>query len=442
MQIIFISFKKFTKLHRLFLSFVIVYGLSAILMPVFAQPKLTKQKTKNEFIIGYIKNGELKVFKNLIKNKVLNLNGIAGLRYVSKDTFGYTDIKGRFIAKPGIAVRFYLGELRIGTFLADTLLSYIDMSGNVQSDLLLAENRNKAALIQSLDQDGNPTNGIIIDTEFVARYLQGDLARQMDFDREDFSNGLQQLVALAQQSGKQMTYVSPEKAIERLANGLGLDYEVKDCNEKYVQPVIEGWYYDDCASCRWEQKKDENGKMISFTQYNQKNEMVVNLSNFEYDYVGNCPSLIVWAETVMAAGYHFYEKWIYQTSPVPLFKETYTFEDRNKLMERFGYAYNSSFWTTIETVFRADCAKSVQEYDKEGKHRLRVSEYDNQGKRTFYFSDYHYYSNGNLKSLTGYDAKGRKSYYEEYSETKAKERIKFVTFDPTGKVSGYTVFNN
>lgn len=83
---------------------------------------------------------------------------VQGLSYTtSSGVTGTTTAAGEFDFNPGDTVTFRLGALVLGELPAKELLTPIDLAGNSQAYL-----ENLLVILQSLDDDGNPDNGITI----------------------------------------------------------------------------------------------------------------------------------------------------------------------------------------------------------------------------------------------------------------------------------------
>ena len=96
---------------------------------------------------------------------------VEGLRYVTDSLEGQTDAGGRFNYRPGETVGFYVGDILIGAATGALELSPIDLVPGATN-----ENHptvtNIARFLQTIDDDGNPSNGIRI-TEVVADLARG-----------------------------------------------------------------------------------------------------------------------------------------------------------------------------------------------------------------------------------------------------------------------------
>ena len=95
---------------------------------------------------------------------------VEGLRYVTDSLDGQTDAGGRFNYRAGETIEFYVGDILIGAATGALELSPIDLVPGARNENHPAVT-NIARFLQTIDDDGNPSNGIRI-TEVV-----GDLAR-------------------------------------------------------------------------------------------------------------------------------------------------------------------------------------------------------------------------------------------------------------------------
>lgn len=83
---------------------------------------------------------------------------VQGLAYTtSSGVSGITDAKGGFTFNPGDRVTFSLGGLTVGSTTASALVTPLSLAGKDEGRL-----QNTLVLLQSLDADGQPANGITI----------------------------------------------------------------------------------------------------------------------------------------------------------------------------------------------------------------------------------------------------------------------------------------
>src|SRR5690625_5177282 len=112
---------------------------------------------------------------------------IAGVAYQTESKSGVTDAQGRFEYRNGESVTFSIGALELGTAQADRRLSAVDLIGEAEDTSNTAV-MNLAALLQSLDRDGDLNNGIQISA--AATDIVSDYAESLVFDQSpaDFAS--------------------------------------------------------------------------------------------------------------------------------------------------------------------------------------------------------------------------------------------------------------
>ncbi|MDD2368428.1 MAG: DUF839 domain-containing protein [Sulfuricurvum sp.] len=109
---------------------------------------------------------------------------VKGLYYVSGATTGTTDENGTFKYESGKNVKFYLGQngALLGETNGSTLVTPLDLSDDGIDG---TKTTNMLMLLQSLDNDGNAANGIVIDTTMASKIKSLDLS-----DDANVSNSL------------------------------------------------------------------------------------------------------------------------------------------------------------------------------------------------------------------------------------------------------------
>jgi hypothetical protein len=111
-------------------------------------------------------------------------SAVEGLAYASGNTSGLTNASGQFAYEVGRTVRFTVGDIVIGETIGKRLITPVDLvaGGDADHPTVL----NIARFLQTIDDDGNTSNGIRI-TEQVRALAQG---RSVNFAQSvsDFSN--------------------------------------------------------------------------------------------------------------------------------------------------------------------------------------------------------------------------------------------------------------
>ncbi len=128
---------------------------------------------------------------------------VEGVTYKCGLQEGTTDVKGMFIFEKSKGCTFYLGEI---------LLKSIDASILADGIEIKETNVNTARLLQSLDWDGNPNNGITIKPDIVKQLKTKGFTAfpTQESDFENLDTLLRQL--RSEESGFKGTVVSAEEA--------------------------------------------------------------------------------------------------------------------------------------------------------------------------------------------------------------------------------------
>ncbi|MBF0185910.1 MAG: putative Ig domain-containing protein, partial [Magnetococcales bacterium] len=167
-------------------------------------------------------------------------SAVAGIEYRTASLSGITDKNGGFSFKEGETVTFYIGDIKIGsadlrqtssglpivtpTLLAETATRSLsgDSQTSKKNDVIV----NVARLLQSLDSDGDPSNGITISEEIRSQAV-GSTAKAIDvtaskesFGENSSSNPVLQLIKEAK--GEEATLVSEESALQHYEQTLSI----------------------------------------------------------------------------------------------------------------------------------------------------------------------------------------------------------------------------
>ncbi len=86
---------------------------------------------------------------------------VFGLRYKTPTTSGTTNAQGQFSYRNGETIRFYVGDVFIGEALGQAIITPVELvSGAVDENNVQVQNI--AMFLQSIDEDGDESNGITI----------------------------------------------------------------------------------------------------------------------------------------------------------------------------------------------------------------------------------------------------------------------------------------
>lgn len=149
---------------------------------------------------------------------------VAGIGYRTATQSGITNARGEFNYLPGETVTFFIGALEFPPVPAKGIVTPLDIAQTLDpsSPMVL----NIARLLQSLDSDGNPANGISISPAAAL------VATQVDFTLAvtQFANSPAVASLIANSGSTTTTIVSVEQALEHLRDSL----------EGAGVPVVEG----------------------------------------------------------------------------------------------------------------------------------------------------------------------------------------------------------
>jgi len=86
---------------------------------------------------------------------------VIGLRYETPTTSGFTDAQGRFSFRDGETVSFFVGDIFIGDTLGQNIVTPVELvNGAIDENNIQVQNI--AMFLQTIDSDGDESNGITI----------------------------------------------------------------------------------------------------------------------------------------------------------------------------------------------------------------------------------------------------------------------------------------
>ena len=135
---------------------------------------------------------------------------VTGIGYRTETLTGVTNSEGEYSYLPGESVTFFIGNLEFPTTEAKGVVTPLDIA-----DTADASNQsvvNMARLLQTLDQDGDPSNGITINE------AANDVAVAVDFTLEssEFETAVESTIENGGQDTTVTALISEEDAIEHL----------------------------------------------------------------------------------------------------------------------------------------------------------------------------------------------------------------------------------
>ena len=191
----------------------------------------TESITTNETVrvrVDFLAQRKALTFDAVMQSEVLLLEGrfidssVSGIEYLtSSGHSGFTGINGEFIFEPGDRVEFFLGGHSIGSSNGKSIITPVDLFSDVIDK---NEKHNKVAslavLLQSADEDQNPSNGIVISTDMYneARILEKEITTFVHVNEEE------QIGVLAKMG---VPYISKGTAIGHLNSTLQ-EYDIDE----------------------------------------------------------------------------------------------------------------------------------------------------------------------------------------------------------------------
>jgi len=134
---------------------------------------------------------------------------VTGLQYKTETQQGIIANNGSFLYSDGEIVTFYIGSIIIGETVAKEEVSMIDLTP-ADDSLNSPEVVNRLRLLSTLDEDGDPTNGISI-TESLRRNAN-DISFDFDQSVDEFENNASVIAFVSANSN--INLVSFESALE------------------------------------------------------------------------------------------------------------------------------------------------------------------------------------------------------------------------------------
>lgn len=140
---------------------------------------------------------------------------VAGVTYATETLTGVTDINGEFLYFEGQTCSLSLGDIEFPAVTAAHIITPLELAGvDSLSDTAV---ENMARLLQSLDTDCNPDNGISISADAILAAT----GLEIDFNDENFDTAVVELVANAgQKNDTCKTLISAEQAVAHLQDTL------------------------------------------------------------------------------------------------------------------------------------------------------------------------------------------------------------------------------
>lgn len=188
---------------------------------------------------------------------------VAGLRYETETHNGVTDENGKFDYEEGEIVTFYVGEIKLGSAPATEKISPIDLALTPSADLNTLEVQNIAAFLQTLDEDGNPENGIKISSVVV----EAIELTEIDFTAPIVQTLGEISISVFKETGLNLNVVFPETAAIHLAQSLGMEYEAQNLYNINFVTIFSNYFGPNKNTTKWVHEFNDNGKLSKSILY-------------------------------------------------------------------------------------------------------------------------------------------------------------------------------
>ncbi|GAA4325576.1 hypothetical protein GCM10023115_40270 [Pontixanthobacter gangjinensis] len=353
---------------------------------------------------------------------------VSGLRYETETHSGYTDENGKFDYEEGETVTFFVGDIKLGSAPAAEEISPISIASTLDADINTLEVQNIAAFLQSLDEDGNPENGIQISQE-VSNAISGT---EIDFTQPLIQIMGEIILELFQTTGISLKAAYPQEAATHLAGSLGLNFEPVPSFAFNFLPTFTNYFGKDNNSyvykgsslaLNWIHEFNDEGVLIGSTAYEKYPDRVL----FKYKFYNYDNSLLKVDLEIIRYNYNSYsdpsrqfftinynEEFIIQeVIPQELTWNTTVFKELNdsKWIIR-AEAYNRDGDFKYEDKF---------DYDQDG-NLLNLTRITPNGDQIF-SADYTYTAFGDLETYKYTNADGFRNRIYNYRENKTLEKF-------------------
>ncbi len=192
---------------------------------------------------------------------------VQGLSFSTATQNGTTNDKGEFSFLEGETITFKVGELTLGSVVADTLITPISLAKAIDANATIASPlaQNIAALLQTLDSDNDHSNGIIIPQNIASAIG----VQNIDFTQPIESTLADIVLSVAQNQGPALQIVYPGQAADNMAAALNIDYDAPpNFAISHLMPALkaffQGYYKQHTpASAVYKNTFDVEGRLIS-----------------------------------------------------------------------------------------------------------------------------------------------------------------------------------
>ena len=187
---------------------------------------------------------------------------VEGLGYSTPTRDGITNSAGEFKYLEGENVTFKVGNILLGSTIGNSIITPLEIASTSNATLETPEVKNISALLQTLDADKDPSNGISISQEAID-FLPDN---QIDF-RSNIIEFLGKLVLEVNKNTlADLKVVMPEAATVHLANTIEESYDRLGLWSGPFYNIIESWETTS-RNVTWIHIYDEEGRIKESNAY-------------------------------------------------------------------------------------------------------------------------------------------------------------------------------
>ena len=163
-------------------------------------------------------------------------SAVEGLNYATTTQTGITNNSGEFIYQLNETVMFSIGNIQFPEVLANSIMTPLDIY--VTDNINQVSVVNMLRLLQSLDEDGEPENGIKVPA--IAHDLADNL--KVDFSSSEFDNQVADLIVMS--GGINQQLITAEDAIYHFENTLNAlnNQELGNCEKSHALVGYSGFF--------------------------------------------------------------------------------------------------------------------------------------------------------------------------------------------------------
>ena len=366
---------------------------------------------------------------------------VSGVRYSTATQSGLTGSDGAFLYEAGETVTFSLGDTTLGSSQGKNQLSLFDLfpgatpliGNNALSEAIYSKEvnpfqkvMNLAVLLQTLDEDGNPDNGIKISAAVAGLFagVSFNFEQSVETFQRDpaFRSILNQANTQALLSD-QRAIKNPRYAIAHLYNTLDINPQLyaairfeEDTDADGTTDRIKTYQYDIYGNCtRQEEDSDANGSAdyITITQYNDQGKR----TRYESDNNADGTADFITTYQYDDQGNETRSEVDFDANGIADYITTTQYDDQGKRTEHtIGYDANGTTnrITTYQYNAQGNLTRVESDADANGTTDLITTyQYNAQGNLTREESDADANGIADYLGTYTYDAQGNLTRYEE-----------------------------